>query len=107
MSFKALCLAHAPDADPEKHRSVIETGRYKLFTVAVKSQPEALRVARNLHETEQIHSLMLCPGFTHRDCAELFDALGGEVAITVARGDGPGNRIVGPVIQKEFFDLAD
>ena len=32
MSFKVLFLAHAPDADEEKRRSVIETGRYQLPT---------------------------------------------------------------------------
>ncbi len=38
MAFRALFLAHAPDADREKHNSVIDTGKYKLFTVVVKSQ---------------------------------------------------------------------
>lgn len=33
MAFKALFLAHAPDADYEKHNNVIDTGKYKLFTV--------------------------------------------------------------------------
>ena len=37
MAFKALFIAHAPDADYEKHRSLIETGKYKLFTVVVKT----------------------------------------------------------------------
>jgi len=33
MAFKAVFLAHALDAEPEKHRSVIETSKYKLFSV--------------------------------------------------------------------------
>ena len=41
MAFKALFLAHAPDADYEKHNNVIDTGKYKLFTVVVKTQNEA------------------------------------------------------------------
>jgi len=28
MAFKALFLAHAPDADKTKHRSLIDTGVY-------------------------------------------------------------------------------
>jgi len=49
MAFKALCITHAPDADPEKHRCVIETGRYKLITVVVNNQAQTLQVARNQH----------------------------------------------------------
>ena len=40
MAFKALFLAHAPDADYEKHSNVIDTGKYNLFTVVVKNQME-------------------------------------------------------------------
>jgi hypothetical protein len=104
MAFKALLLAHAPDADPEKHRSVIDTGRYKLFTVVVKDQDEALRVSQNTVRDEQIDAIMLCPGFTHSDVSELFNALGGRVSVSVCRGDGPSNRIVQPVIQREYHD---
>ena len=42
MAFKALFLAHAPDADKEKHRSAIDTGMYQLFTVVVRNQAEAM-----------------------------------------------------------------
>ena len=31
MAFKELFLAHVPDAEPEKHKCVIETPKYKLF----------------------------------------------------------------------------
>jgi hypothetical protein len=31
MAFKVVFLAHAPDADPVKHRSVIDTGTYQLY----------------------------------------------------------------------------
>ena len=44
MAFKALCLSHAPDADYTKHRSIIDTGKYKLWTVVVKTQKEAVNV---------------------------------------------------------------
>jgi hypothetical protein len=33
MAFKALFIAHAPDADPVRHHNLIETGRYKLYTL--------------------------------------------------------------------------
>jgi hypothetical protein len=41
MAFKVAFLAHAPDAEPEKHRCVIETSKYRLFIVAVKDQAQA------------------------------------------------------------------
>jgi hypothetical protein len=103
MAFKALLLAHAPDADPEKHRSVIDTGRYKLFTVVVKNQDEALKVSQNMNRDEQIDAILLCPGFTHHDVSEIFDTLEGKVSVSVSRGDGPSNRIVQPVIQREYY----
>jgi hypothetical protein len=103
MNFKALLLAHAPDADYKKHHSVIDTGKYKLFTYVIKSQDEAIAVAKKIHQAEKIDAIMLCPGFTHADVAELFQALDGKVSVSVSRGDGPSNRIVQPVIQKVYY----
>jgi len=37
MAFKTVFIAHAPDADPEKHHNLIETGRYKLYTCVVRT----------------------------------------------------------------------
>ncbi len=104
MAFKSLFLAHAPDADYEKHNHVIDTGKSRLFTVLVKDQAEALHVAKSMYENEKIDAIILCPGFTHSDVAELFNSLGGKVSINVARGDGPSNKIVLPVLQREFFN---
>ena len=93
MSFNVLFMAHSPDADKEKHRSAIDTGKFRLFTVVVRDQEEALEVAKEMAAEENLDSILLCPGFTHTDVAELFEALGGRVGISVARGDGPSNRI--------------
>ena len=48
MAFKAVFLAHAPDADAEKHKCIIDTGKYKLFVVVVKDQDQAVEVCRKL-----------------------------------------------------------
>lgn len=104
MAFKALFLAHAPDADFEKHNTVIDTGKYKLFTVVVKTQNEALEVSRSIYKQEKIDAVILCPGFTHIDVAEIFQALEGKVSVSVSRGDGPSNRISLPAIQREYFN---
>ncbi len=92
MPFKVLFLAHAPDADKEKHRGVIDTGKYRLFTVVVRNQAEALEVCREFADKEGIDSVLLCPGFTHKDVAEIAEVVGSTVGVSVARGDGPSNR---------------
>jgi hypothetical protein len=104
MAFKALFLAHAPDADPEKHKSIIDTGKYKLLTVVVRTQDEAIKVSKSIYNKEKIDAIMLCPGFTHQNVAEIFQALDGKVSVNVARGDGPSDKISQVVLQKEFFN---
>ncbi len=101
MAFKVLFLAHTPDADPEKHKSVIETSKYKLFVALVRNQDQAVEVCKKYVKDEGIHSILLCPGFTHQDIAELSKAVGKTVGISVARGDGPSGRIAMEVMKKE------
>ena len=103
MAFKTVFIAHAPDADFEKHHNLIETGKYKLYTYVVKTQDEAIKVCKDLYEKEKIDSVLLCPGFTHKDVAEIFEALENKVAVCVSRGDGPSGKITAPVLQREFF----
>jgi len=101
MAFKVIFLAHAPDAEPEKHRCVIETSRFKLFVVLVKDQARAVEVCKKLVKEEGIHSILLCPGFTNRDVAEISEAVGENVGVFVARGDGPSIRNVMEVMKRE------
>ncbi|MGB2697294.1 MAG: DUF6506 family protein [Candidatus Zixiibacteriota bacterium] len=101
MAFKVLFLAHAPDANPEKHRCVIDTGKYKLFTVVVKDQAQAVEVCKKLVTEEGIHSILLCPGFTHRNIAQISETVGENVGVYVARGDGPSSRVVMEVMKRE------
>lgn len=101
MAFKVVFLAHTPDAEPEKHRCVIETSKYKLFVVLVKDQDQAVEVCRKLVKMEGIHSILLCPGFTHKDVAEISEAAGENVGVFVARGDGPSLRITKEVMKEE------
>ena len=103
MSFKALFIAHAPDADYKKHNSMIETGKYKLLTYVVKSQEEAIAVSKSAFEKDKIDAILLCPGFTHSNVSEIFQALEGKVSVSVARGDGPSSKISQAVLQKEWF----
>jgi len=93
MAFKTLFLAHTPDADPDKNNCILETPKYKLFVRLVRGQKQALEVCKKLVKEEEIESILLCPGFTHRDIAEIAGAVGPNVGISVARGDGPSGRI--------------
>jgi len=101
MAFKVAFVAHAPDGDADKHRCVIETGKYKLFVTVARDQAQAVEVCKKLAKDEGIHSICLCPGFTHKDIAQIAEAVGENVGVTVARGDGPSNRIVMEVMKKE------
>lgn len=105
MAFKVAFLAHAPDAEPEKHKCLVETSKYKLFVVLVRNQSQAIEVCKKLVKEEGIHSILLCPGFTHRDIAEIAEAVGKNVALAVARGDGPSSRVSKEIMKKEgWFD---
>ena len=103
MSFNVLFIAHAPDVDKHKHRSEIDTGQYRLLSVVVRNQTEAIDVARELVDDQSIDSILLCPGFTHSDVAEIYNALGGRVGVAVARGDGPSNRISAQARRREGY----
>lgn len=100
MAFNALFIAHAPDADMTRHRALIETSLYKLFVVVVRDQKEALLVARKFLDEEGIHSILLCPGFTHADVAEIQEVVKGKAGVVVARGDGPSSRIALRVMER-------
>lgn len=103
MAFKTLFMAHAPDADKDKHRCFIDTGKYQLDVVIVKNQTEALEVCTRLFREKKIESILLCPGFTHKDIAELVSATENKVAVCVARGDGPSNRISQEALKRAGF----
>jgi hypothetical protein len=66
---------------------------YQLFTVVVRTQAEAVAVCEEFVETRGIDAVLLCPGFTHRDVAQIVDAVGANVSVSVARGDAPSNRV--------------
>ncbi|MEO0114171.1 MAG: DUF6506 family protein [candidate division WOR-3 bacterium] len=102
MAFKVLFLAHAPDAEPKKHRCSITTPNcFSLFAVIVKNQKQAIEVCQEMVKKEGIQSILLCPGFTHLDIAEIKKVVGKNVGISVARGDGPSNRIALKAMEKE------
>jgi biotin synthase-related radical SAM superfamily protein len=101
MAFKVVFIAHTPDAEPEKHQCVIETSKYRLLVRLVKNQEQAVEVCKKLVKEEGIHSILLCPGFTHQNVAEISEAVGKNVGISVARGDGLSGKVVKEVMKRE------
>ena len=102
MAFKAVFLAHASDAEPDKDRSLIETAVYKLFTVVVKDQTQAVEECKKLVKEEGIHSVLLCPEFTDKNVTEITEAVGENVGVAVARGNSPGRRVPSEVRTKAY-----
>jgi hypothetical protein len=100
MPFKALFVATAPDADPEKHRTRIDTGLYEFHAVVVKDHPQALEVCARMVAEEGIQSVLLCPGHGHQDVAEIAAAVGDQVSVSVARGDARGGRVAAQAMQE-------
>jgi hypothetical protein len=103
MAFTSLFMAHAPDADRTKHRSIIRTGAYTLHTIIVKDQQEAIEVCKELLDAEHLDSVLLCPGFTHADVAGIVAATEGRLSVSAARGDGPSNKIAMEALKKAGY----
>ena len=93
MPFKVVFLAHASDAEPDTDRNLIETSTYKLLSVVVRDQVQAVDECKSLVRNEGIHSVLLCPGFSDKNVAEIAQAVGENVGVAVARGGPPGRRV--------------
>lgn len=104
MTFNVLFMAHSPDANPEEHCSKIDTGKFKLWTVVVRDQAQALQVAEGMVDENQIDSILLCPGFSHVDVAEIFNVFKGSVGVSVARGDGLSSMITAKARGRAYGD---
>ena len=102
MAFKAAFIAHAPDGDPETSRALVETPKYKLFVVVVSNQEQANETCRRLVEEEGIESVLLCPGFTNAQVAEIANVVGKDVGVCVARGDGPSGKVASEALRREW-----
>ncbi len=101
--FVAAFVAMTPDADPAKHRSVIETPLYRLISVLVRDEKQAEEVCGDLVRTEGVSSFILCPGFTNKGIGRLSEALGPGISINVSRGDGPSNAVARQAMEKAGF----
>ena len=65
MSLNEVYLILVPNVDPDVDRSIIKKNNYKCITVLVNDEDEALEVAKELVESEDIHAFILCTGFSN------------------------------------------
>jgi Family of unknown function (DUF6506) len=98
--FTAVFIAHVPDADPEKHRSVLQTDLYTLFSALVQNTDQALDVCQKLVAEEGVQSVLLCPGNSHQDVARIVETLGDGVSVSVARGDSRSMRVATQAMER-------
>lgn len=104
--FRATFMAMTPDADPHRHRNVIETPLYHLTSILVKDEDEAVNICKDLVRADGVQSFILCPGFTNKGVARIADAVGDGVSVNVSRGDGPSNVIAHKIMSDVgFFDI--
>jgi len=101
--FRTALVAMAPDADPVRHRSVVETSIYSLTTVLVRNEDEAVTICKELVRKDGIQSFLLCPGFTNKGVARVADAVGEDVSVNVARGDNPSNAAAHRIMSEVGF----
>ncbi|MBS3768342.1 MAG: hypothetical protein KGY75_09535 [Candidatus Cloacimonetes bacterium] len=100
MKFTTLFIAHVPDADPTKDSTIMETDLYKLHVKFVSTKKEAFFIVKELRDEVELHSIILCPGFSNEDVGEMSSLVDEKVGISVARGDGKSSEIAREAMEK-------
>jgi|Deesub1362B_J571_1020462.scaffolds.fasta_scaffold01640_11 hypothetical protein len=108
MPFKVASIVMAPDGNPERHRATIKTATLDLTVVVVELMnfDQAVQVCKELVQ-EGVHSISLCPGFSHEAVAMVKGAVGEGVAVYVARGDVPSMQVTFEVLARENWFPAE
>lgn len=86
MALKAAFMFVAPDADPDRDRSVVKTPQVELIVVGVGDYAAAEKVAAQL-VSEGVAAIELCGGFGHVGTARVAQAVDGKAAVGVVRFD--------------------
>lgn len=86
MALKAAFMFVAPDADPDRDRSVVKTPEVELIVVGVGDYASAEKAAAKL-VAEGVVAIELCGGFGHVGTARVFEAVNGKAAVGVVRFD--------------------
>jgi hypothetical protein len=86
MALKAAFLFVAPEAEAQKHRSVIETPAVELTVVGVADYENAAKEAKRLVD-QGVVAIELCGGFGIEGTAAVKKAVGNKAAVGVVRFD--------------------
>lgn len=86
MSLKAAFMFIAPEADPAKHQSVIDTPAVQLTVVGVKNYEAAIDTACHLVE-KGIAAIELCAGFGVEGTALVKKAVKGKAFVGTVHFD--------------------
>jgi len=62
-----------------------------------------VEVSADFVKRKHIDSILLCPGFRHSDVAEIAKTIGSNVAVAVARGDGPSSKVSQEARKREGY----
>lgn len=80
------------DGDPKDVR-VIETPTYTLHSMTAGDLCDRIAEIGKYCRANKIHSIVLCPGFTHSMVTDVVEEVGKDVAVAVSRSDGPGSKV--------------
>lgn len=97
--FNTLYVSRWADGDPSDTR-VIETESYTLHSMVAGDSCNRERTIADYCREKGIHSVVLCPGFTHAMVARIAEAVGAGVSVAASRSDGPGSAVTGPVMKE-------
>ena len=108
MKFKEAYIILVPEVnsrplitvDPIKDISVLDNAKYTCYTVLVQNQTQALQKCIELVNEKGVNVITLCPGFSHKDIAQIRDLVGNNVGICAAHSDDNTNRIVSKLIEQ-------
>jgi hypothetical protein len=86
MAMKAAFLVIVPDADPEKHRTVLSTDFVDLIVQMVANMDQALEHAVRLAD-EGCSVIEMCAGFGNSMTGKIADAVRGKAMVGSVRFD--------------------
>ncbi|MEA3266039.1 MAG: DUF6506 family protein [Candidatus Fermentibacteria bacterium] len=99
MKFNTMYVSKWADGDPGDVR-VIETPTFTLHSMTAGDLCDRITEIGKYCRANEIHSIVLCPGFTHSMVAQVAKEVGNDVAVAVSRSDGPGS-VVSAMARKE------
>jgi len=104
MKFNTLYVSKWTDGDYSDVR-VIKTKSYSLHSMVAGDSCDRIAEIGKYSRANNIHSVVLCPGFTHQMVAEVAKEVGTDVAVAASRADGPGSLVSAGVRNKVKKEL--